>query len=147
MVARVVRLLLVLRTIGAAAVLVTARVRVHGLYLSIGRRLLIKWRRALCSFGSIGLADVVHLAQLKVRRNILAFQVLEQLAAACHQRHQTAYRVLVLLVGLAVLGQVANTLRERCHLRRCRARVVLVAPPPCHGLLNSEMLHTSSEDR
>jgi len=34
MVARVVRLLLVLRTIGAAAVLVTARVRVHGLSIS-----------------------------------------------------------------------------------------------------------------
>src|SRR5690606_14466654 len=58
---------------------------------------------------------------------ILPLQIVEQATTLADDLQQTTPRVVVLLVGLEVLGEVANPLREECDLHLGRARVPFLA--------------------
>src|SRR6266404_5809763 len=67
-------------------------------------------------------AQTQTLDQVFVARLILGLHVIEQAAALRDHLDQPAPRVIVLRVGLEVLGQIGDALREHGHLHLRRAR-------------------------
>src|SRR5262245_57442049 len=74
------------------------------------------------------LTDAQPFDQLLVPADVLALQVVEQAAALADELEQPAARVVVLLVGLEVLGELVDPLREQGHLHLRRPGVLLVRP-------------------
>src|SRR3954462_3379237 len=74
------------------------------------------------------LADAQPFDQLLVPAGVLALEVVEQPAPLADELEQPAPRVVVLLVGLEVLRELVDPLREQGHLHLRRPGVLLVRP-------------------
>src|SRR5438552_2349697 len=74
------------------------------------------------------LADAQPFDELPIPRGILRLQVVEESSALPDQLEQPAARMVVLLVGLEVLGQILDALGQERDLDLGRAGVALVRP-------------------
>src|SRR5262249_49863402 len=84
--------------------------------------------------------------QVLVAIEILALQVVEEAAALADHLEQAAARVVIFVVGLEVLGEMRDALRQESDLDLGRAGVLVVLPVLRDGLLlaNGRNGHGSS---
>src|SRR5438093_7248414 len=72
------------------------------------------------------LADVEAFDQVRVTLRVLAFQVVEEPAAASHEHQQAAAGVMIFGVCLEMFGQVVDAFAQECDLNFWRAGVAVV---------------------
>ena len=72
------------------------------------------------------LSDVQFRDDGTVALNVDLLQVVEQVSSVTDHLEQTSAAVVVLVVGLQVLGQVVDTVGQKCDLHLRRAGVTLV---------------------
>src|SRR6266545_2650477 len=78
--------------------------------------------------GSGLLAEPEALDGGAIALEILPLEIVEQAAAAAHHLEEAAAAVMVLGVGLEVLGELRDPVRQECHLDLGRPGVALVDP-------------------
>src|SRR6056297_1870416 len=84
--------------------------------------------RAACYLGRRLTADAQFLDHRAVALDILALQIVEQAPSLADDLEQTPPRVVVLLVGPEMLGQIGDSLRQEGNLDFGRTSVPFVGP-------------------